>query len=86
MRGLESGTNMEKDLLQRFAREHRIEGNPDPKHVSTSFVRAQQSFDAHGQSPHDAPNECLFEEGREPRAYDGDLFHALQFRVHPSNT
>jgi hypothetical protein len=38
MRGLESGTNMEKDLLQRFAREHRIEGNPDPKHVSTSFV------------------------------------------------
>jgi hypothetical protein len=21
-----------------FAREHRIEGNPDPKHVSTSFV------------------------------------------------
>jgi hypothetical protein len=25
------------------------------------------------------------QEGRKPRAHDGDLFHALQFRAHPSD-
>jgi hypothetical protein len=35
-----------------------------------------------GQSPHDTAYECLFKEGRKPRAYDGDLLHALQFRAH----
>ena len=38
-----------------------------------------------GQPSHDAIDECLFQEGREPRSHDGDLLHALQFRAHPSN-
>ena len=42
--------------------------------------RVSKSFDAHGQPAYDATCERLFEKGSEPHAYDGDLFHALQFR------
>jgi hypothetical protein len=43
--------------------------------------RALKSFDANGQPAHDALHECLFEEGREPRAYDVNPFHALRADV-----
>jgi Homeodomain-like domain len=64
------------------ASKHRIEGNPDPKHV---ICRTQQSFYPHGQQAHDEAHERIFKKGRKPRAHDGDLFYALQFRAHPSN-
>jgi hypothetical protein len=48
-------------------------------------LEESKSFDAHGQPPHDATYECFFEEGREPCAHDGDLFHALQFRSYSSD-
>src|ERR1700680_2839148 len=38
-----------------------------------------------GQPPHDEAHERFLEEGRESRAHDGDLLHALQFRPHPPN-
>jgi hypothetical protein len=33
-----------------------------------------------GQPAHDPPHQRLLKKGCEPRAYDGDLLHALQFR------
>ena len=67
------------------AHKYRVEGHPDPKHVSTSFVECANLSMAHGQSPHDEADERLFKEGQESRAHDGDLLHALQFHSHPPN-
>ena len=49
------------------ARKHRIEGNPDPKHVSTSFVERSNLSDPHGQPADDETDERLLEEGRNQR-------------------
>ena len=65
----------------------------DPLDVSEAAILPQFEdnpgsgtvFDANGQPPHDAPHQCFLKESREPRAHDGDLLHALQFRAHPSN-
>ena len=62
------------------ARKHRIEGNPDPKHISTSFSERQNLNIRMGNRRNDPVDERLFQEGRKPCTYDGDLLHALKFR------
>jgi hypothetical protein len=52
------------------ARKYNVAGNPDPKHISTSYVERQN---------------LNIRMGKKPRAYDGNLLHALQFRAHPPN-
>src|SRR5665213_429305 len=47
--------------------------------------RAPKSEYQNGQSSYDAAHQCFLKEGRKPCAYDGYLFHALQFCAHPSN-
>jgi hypothetical protein len=44
------------------AHKHRVEGNPNPKHISTSFVERQNFEYSHGQQAHDAIDECLLKE------------------------
>ena len=39
---------------------HRVEGNPDPKHVSTSYAERQNLNHQDGQPSHDAAHERLF--------------------------
>ena len=71
------------DLHRRAQASRRRQSRPQAfQHV---VCRAPKSQDPHGQSSHDEAHERLFKEGRKPRAYDGDLFHALQFRAHPSD-
>ena len=43
-------------------RKTRIEGNPDEAHVSTSYAERQNLKYAHGQPPHDAPDQRLQQE------------------------
>ena len=63
------------------ARAKKIIGNPDEKHISTSFAERNNLNIRIALSPHDAVDECLFKEGREPRARDGAALSLLQFRA-----
>ena len=67
------------------ARKHRVEGNPGPEACQHVICRTSEFVDPHGQSAHDAAHQRFFEEGRKPRAHDGNLFYALQFCAHSSN-
>ena len=64
---------------------HASKAIPIPSMFRHQLRGAAKSQYQNGQPPHDAAHECLFKESREPRAHDGDLFHALQFRAHPSD-
>jgi hypothetical protein len=64
------------------ARKAPIEGNPDPKHISTSYAeRSNLSVRMHTRRFHSA-HECLLKEGREPRAFGRAVRDVLQFRSH----
>jgi hypothetical protein len=52
-------------------------GNPDMKHVSTSYVE-RSNLTAHVDAPVHAPDERLQQEGREPHPRDRAPLHALQ--------
>jgi hypothetical protein len=46
---------------------HRVDGEPDPKHVSTSYAERQNlNISQNGQPSHDAAYQCVFKESREP--------------------
>ena len=55
-----------------------VSGNPDPKHVSTSFVERQNLVNADEYSPFYSPHECVLEEDRESCGFCGDLVYVLQ--------
>lgn len=64
---------------------HPVEVNPDTKHVSTSYAETAKSQYQSGQSPNDTTHQRIVKESRKPCSHDGNLFHTLQFRAHPSN-
>jgi hypothetical protein len=64
---------------------HRVEGNPDSKHVSTILCRATKSQHADGDASLYEVGECLLEKSRVPRSCRRDLLHALQFCAHSSD-
>jgi hypothetical protein len=56
------------------AKKERIEGNPDQKHISTSYAdRSFQSDDANAQPPLHSADKRFQQEIRESRAYGRDL-------------
>ncbi len=63
-------------------RKQRVEGKPDPAHVSTSYVEPQpHHVDAH--APVHATDQRVQHKGAEPRTHAGGLFHLLKLRPHP---
>jgi hypothetical protein len=85
--GLGTGDGGCKHLLY-LARENGAESAirfmADPDYVPpVEKVVSRMVFN--GQPSHDAAHQRFLKEGRKPRAHDGDLFHALQFRAHSSN-
>ena len=56
-----------------------VTGNPDPKHVSTSYVERAESHDADAHAPVHTADERILKEGREPHPHGGDLRGVLQF-------
>lgn len=67
------------------AEKRRVEGRPDPAHISTSFAERQNLSMAHGRASLHAADECVLQEGGEPRPFGRDLLHALQLRSHASD-
>ena len=64
---------------------HRVEGNPDPKHVSTSYAERQNLNIRMGNRRMTRLTNAFSKKAANHASHDGDLFHALQFRAHPSN-
>ena len=62
------------------ARKERIEGNPDPKHVSTQLRRAPEPHDADADAPVYAADKCVLQEIREPHAHGRALYGLVQLR------
>ena len=62
-----------------------ILGDPDYKHISTSYAERQKPDYAHEHAPLHTPNERIFQKGRKPHSRTFHLFYALQFRTHPSD-
>ena len=60
-------------------------GQPRPKTCEHVVCGAPEFKYPHGKPAHDAADERIFKEGQKSRTHDGCLFHALQFRSHPSN-
>jgi hypothetical protein len=54
-----------------------ITGDPDPKHISTSFAERQNLTMRMQHAPVHAPHERVFQEDREPHAHDRDLHGVL---------
>jgi len=55
-----------------------LAGDPDPKHISTSFCRASESLDAHGNAPLHSIDERFQQKARKSRARRRPILHALQ--------
>ena len=64
---------------------HRVEGNPDFKHVSTAFVERQNLNIRMGNRRMTRLTNAFSKKSGKPRAHDVYLFHALQFRSHSSD-
>jgi hypothetical protein len=56
---------------------HKVEGRPDAKHVSTSFVECQNVNIRMGNRRMTRLTNAFSKKGRKPCAHDGDLLHAL---------
>ena len=65
------------------AHKNPIEGNPDPKYISTSYAERQNLNVRDAHAPIYAPYQCVLKEGREPRAFGRAVRDVLQFRSHP---
>ena len=57
-----------------------VTGNPDPDHISTSYVERANLSMRMGMRPVHSAHQCLLEKDREPRRRRCALFHVLQFR------
>ena len=57
-----------------------IQGNPDPAHVSTSYVERQKPYDAHEHAPLCKAHQRVLQEGRESGTRRGAPLHVLQLR------
>jgi hypothetical protein len=65
---------------------HRVEGNPDPKHVSTSFSERQNlSMRMGNRRMTRLTNAFSKKAANHTHMMAIYLFHALQFRAHPPN-
>lgn len=62
-----------------------ILGDPDPEHISTSYVERSNLTIRMGNRRAYSPDQRLFKEGRKPRASSGAAFHVLQLRASASN-
>jgi hypothetical protein len=62
-----------------------VEGNPNPNHISTSYVERQNLNIRMGNRRVTRLTNAFSKKGDEPRAHDVDLLHALQFRAHSSD-
>ena len=60
------------------AKKVEIRGNPDPKHIKTSYAEAPEPNDAHEHASLHSADERLHKEGREPRGRSGHSLRLLQ--------
>ena len=67
------------------AAKHRVEGKPDPAHISTTYAARQNLNIRMGNHRITRLTNAFSKKAVKPRAHDGDLFHALQFRSHQPN-
>ena len=63
-----------------------ITGNPDAKHISTSYVERPEPHDADGNAPFHAPNECFLEEDRQSPLRNRHALHVLQLCANSSDS
>ncbi len=58
-----------------------IIGQPNPKHISTSYVERAESHDENAHAPLYPLDQRFLKEGRESRLGSGALFHALHVSI-----
>jgi hypothetical protein len=63
-----------------------VSGNPDPKHVSTSFVERQNWTVSHHDAALHSPLEWLLAQARESRGCDGSQLFRLRLHQNSSYT
>jgi hypothetical protein len=63
-------------------RTENITGNPDPKHVSTSYAERANPHDAHGNAPVYSADERVQHETRKPYAHGRPLCALVQLCPH----
>ena len=62
-----------------------VEGDPDPKHISTSYVERQKPHDADGHASVHATDKWFLEKAAEPSSYVEPVLLALQLLPNPQD-